>query len=969
MKKNIGKILRLMLPVFMLVFFLPAFSRTVGAVEQHETIAITGSEVFGNMYKVQGRYVGQDAAMFIDSANSMTISALQGNEHYIKKVVLEYSTSGSFDPASLSTNPESTVSEDHKTFTFSQDVYMVSFSSTAAADDAVRVTSVTVYYDDGNPEVPVQGITISTDEATTVNLGEKVAFTATISPGDATNKNVIWSVSDTNVSLYADEACETPVGTDVTSALTVYAKGVADGNATVTVTSNENAELSASCSVTVTSSVDFIKVQPKDVVVEYPDGAKFTVEVTDPTLVESYQWHMIDQKSNDFVMDGETGNDPTLVVASSVQRDQRLLFYCVIRDTQGNTHTTRRAILDQSNKDINKPVFYVGEYAVEPGESLDLATIYHDPVNQQYPLGSGIVTFAYNQDEKRYDITLDKVHFDNEHSTASIIGIGGNVGLDLEWQKPDPENVAEVNLILKGGENKIIDHLYQPQVNLSGIPLYFCFFGRDLQNAYSPTVNIIEDANDPGFLTVVNGTNQISALACLTIDADINLDQNRLMYSDGIDAFAIDIKEGHKFNLHTNGSVIVAKGDEHNKSVKADLTIRNAHITAYTREPHVGKGATTKHGIHAHNDLTIEDSIIDYQVEVDYDDGKEQGHQPIEEIAGAEFITGINTQIRNSKINLELLDHPDDIGHAKFAHHLIGLYGGTAVSVDNSEINMDLTSPIVFQVGGLKGGDISITNGSKVKVDVETMEGALAVYAEGNLTITDSDVDATAKNLAGNIITPFAISAARINIDLGENNTVVATADNNGDRVAIAGMHGPYFVFDDQEGPSSDAGEITLADDTFVVMPQNNKIDLADTTIRTEEPIEVKTVIDTANNKIADEVVIATKPIEDLYELVEGKAAEWGTDRGSVLQLRIERSTLDWLIKKHFKEVLVDGNTLSTEFYYLKTGSLIVQIKPVFLRQLSVGQHTVSVVFDDGRVDTVFIVVPQRYTPPVTGIE
>ena len=95
---------------------------------------------------------------------------------------------------------------------------------------------------------------------------------------------MLWSVTSAtdSVKLYSDAQCTTEIGTDAKS---------------------------ANCNVTVASSADFIKVQPQDVVVAYPDGASFSVEVANPDLVASYQWHMIDQDKNDFVLDGETGDD------------------------------------------------------------------------------------------------------------------------------------------------------------------------------------------------------------------------------------------------------------------------------------------------------------------------------------------------------------------------------------------------------------------------------------------------------------------------------------------------------------------------------------------------------------------------------------------------------------------------------------------------------------------------------------
>lgn len=814
--------------------------------------------------------------------------------------------------------------------------------------------------------LPVTGRTISADNvdvvtvsisptSTTINVYETVQLVATVSPNSATDKTVLWSVTSTtnSVKLYEDEQCTTEIGAEATDKRAVFAKGEAAGEATVTVKSNSNPELSASCNIIVASAGDFITVQPQDALVSYPDGATFSVEVANPDLVASYQWHVIDQDQNDFVMDGETGDDPTLFIPSTVQRDQELFAYCVIKDTEGNTYSTRKASLDQENRYTEKkPVFYVGEYALEPGESLNLATTYHDP-EHQYPLGRGVVTF----DANGHDIILDNVLYDNAYTTAALVGVSANVALDLEWQTPDPDVVQEVNLILKGGENKIVDRLYQPQVNLSGFPVFFCFWGRDLQAAYSPKVNIVEDANDPGFLTVVNGTAAIYAYAELTIDADINIDQNRLEYGDGIEAFSIDIKEGHNLNLHTNGSLFIAAGDNHNHSIKPDITIRGTRIDAYAREPHVGTGATSKYGISSHNNLTIEDSIIDYQLEIDYVAGR------IEELAGCEFINCSNkTQVKNSKIILELSDHPDDKDHALFAHHLIGWYGDD-ISIDNSEIRMDLISALAFQVGGLKGNNISITNGSKINIDVETYSGALAVYAEGNLTITDSDVNATVKNLTDSIITPFAISAANLNIDLSENNYVKATAANvnNGEAVAVAGMHGPYLFSTEVGGTGP--GAITLADDTSIIDPVNGTIGAKTVDINpSKKNINIVTVLDEAG-EVAEEVEITNKQTT-VYTQTKGKNASWGMDIDAYLELVYKRYAFDKDIKdEYFKEVRVDGVAISSEFYTLDIGSLIVRIKPAYLKRLTVGKHTVSVVFKDGQVDTLINIVPQYSVP------
>lgn len=114
----------------------------------------------------------------------------------------------------------------------------------------VYIKKVEVYEFD---YVDVTSVTLSSSTAT-MTVDKKVALTATVAPDNATEKIVKWSVGGTNadaVKLYTDEACTTEVGSDATSALTVYAKGMSAGKATVKAESGADATKSATCTITV----------------------------------------------------------------------------------------------------------------------------------------------------------------------------------------------------------------------------------------------------------------------------------------------------------------------------------------------------------------------------------------------------------------------------------------------------------------------------------------------------------------------------------------------------------------------------------------------------------------------------------------------------------------------------------------------------------------------------------------------
>lgn len=82
-------------------------------------------------------------------------------------------------------------------------------------------------------EISVEGISLS-DESVTMNVGDEYQLTAEIAPSGATNKNLIWSSSNTSVATVNNGKV----------------KAITSGNSTITV-STEDGEHSASCTVTV----------------------------------------------------------------------------------------------------------------------------------------------------------------------------------------------------------------------------------------------------------------------------------------------------------------------------------------------------------------------------------------------------------------------------------------------------------------------------------------------------------------------------------------------------------------------------------------------------------------------------------------------------------------------------------------------------------------------------------------------
>ena len=93
------------------------------------------------------------------------------------------------------------------------------------------------------PVVAVTGVTLD-ESSLSLTAGESETLTATIAPEGATNKNVVWSTSNSNVAKVSGGV--------------VTAVGV--GSATITVTSVADESKSSSCSITVLEAIPYGKI-------------------------------------------------------------------------------------------------------------------------------------------------------------------------------------------------------------------------------------------------------------------------------------------------------------------------------------------------------------------------------------------------------------------------------------------------------------------------------------------------------------------------------------------------------------------------------------------------------------------------------------------------------------------------------------------------------------------------------------
>jgi len=97
------------------------------------------------------------------------------------------------------------------------------------------------------------------------------------------------------------------------------------------------------------------------------------------------------------------------------------------------------------------------------------------------------------------------------------------------------------------------------------------------------------------------------------------------------------------------------------------------------------------------------------------------------------------------------------------------------------------------------------------------------------------------------------------------------------------------------------------------------------------------------------------------YRIIKGAGAKW--IKGSNTELSF---TANGAFSK-FESVLIDGKQVTQDKYDLEEGSTIVSLKTSYLKKLSVGKHTIQVVYTDGQTNAASFQIAAKSSNPTTG--
>ena len=282
--------------------------------------------------------------------------------------------------------------------------------------------------------IPVTGVSLN-KASTTLTVGDTETLTATITPDNATNKGLLWTINNTDIIKFHE-------GAITNDSQTISA--VSPGTATITVTTEDNSK-TATCTVIVHTATT-ITTQPQSVSVTEGQNATFSVTATGDNL--RYQWQI---NSGNGWSDITGATDASYTIDRTTTAMSGNQYCCVVTGDGGET-TSSAATL--TVRPYEPP--YTGKYSYEIVSDVgENGTIDVD----RYATEGDQVTITVSPDEAYLldDLTVtsggkDVALTDNGDGTYSFTMPSGDVAItatfaeDPNWEDPaDPAtDVSEI---------------------------------------------------------------------------------------------------------------------------------------------------------------------------------------------------------------------------------------------------------------------------------------------------------------------------------------------------------------------------------------------------------------------------------------------------------------------------------------------------------------------------------------------
>ena len=532
-----------------------------------------------------------------------------------------------------------------------------------------------------------------------------------------------------------------------------------------------------------------ITKQPESAEINYPQGASFHVEVADPDSVASYQWEVCDAWGVYEYwepLDG-SGLTDTFTLRSTDYYSHDQLFRCVVTDKNGNSVTSETAYMAISNHGDSKPVLYVGDYAVEPGQTLNVADTGY---------GTGTVTYDPNGIEMTFEnVKINATDPDSGHYMTSSFGAYLLI----------PETVSMEYYMHFKGDNEFTNLFFDEEYNSSGVTIG-AFFQRD-DSGNVPTLIIDGDG------LTVNGGSHIYTNSNLEFGCDVTTLANGDHYCDSLSGNTILIDEGVHVSVQCNGSGIHTDGD---LRMYKDSVL---DIEAYA--PHVSVGATVKQGIFASGSIYMDNATINVT-----GGAKQVNFIPygsaVGMYAGINLANGGSMNLDNSKINVTL--SVEEYEGDPYVYNLYGIVGGeTSSSIDlenGSQVTVSGENKSAYNCAGISIGGKYVMSGSSTKIDMAGGGEVSALEIGRGLESEDSSLDSNVRSLTQEGTYGVVCDEAKLTFTSAEN-TFHSIAENG---VAFAASTGE--LSEEAVGYKEDyeVTKITLSEEVRIITPKDGVI-------------------------------------------------------------------------------------------------------------------------------------------------